>query len=223
MLILRGLCIAMSGGLNLEAVAEDVAFNLGVRGWVNQWTVKYSGSKNTSDWIAMVGPTLKISYKNFFGGATFLQAVSDYHLPTESWSRKELDAVVGYMLHPSIGILLGYKYMSGSTNNGVSHTANGLAFGATINYPIQDLHLTPYINGVYMPLSGELTFNNGDFTKVSSTQRYDIIGYSFEAGLAYQISRRWSANLGYKYQNLDWKGVARDILSGFTIGLNYSF
>ena len=75
-----------------------------------------------------------------------------------------------------------------------------------------------YLNGAILPLEGNLKFAGA-----ASDTNYDIIGYSGEAGFAYAPIDNFSISLGYKYQNLDWRHLANDILSGVTFGINYAF
>ncbi len=214
------LCTFFTGS---PAWAEDDAFgfNVGLRTWYNEWEIKpKSGGGETSDYTFMVGPNFKVSYGKFFCGASFLASVSDYKFTVVKWPRYDLDAMIGYMVHPRLGLVAGWKYIRGTSNTGTSHSIYGPTFGATFNYPIpiEVMSLAFYLNGAFLPLQGNIK-SAGAPNDVS----YDIIGYSAEAGFAYAPMDKLSISLGYKYQNLDWRDLASDILSGVTLGVNYAF
>jgi len=200
--------------------AEDWGFNVGLRTWYNDWRISpESGSSATSDYTFMVGPNFKVSYRDFFVGASFLATASDYTFPTTDWPRYDLDAMMGYMVHPRLGLVAGWKYIRGTNSTRLTHNAYGPTFGAIFNYPIsiETVNLTFYLNGAFLPLKGEISAPG---VKDNS---YDIIGYSGEAGFAYAPVDNLSISLGYKYQSLDWRHLADDILSGVTLGINYTF
>ena len=203
------------------ARAEEFGFNVGLRTWYNDWKISpESGSSNTSDYTFMLGPNFKVSYGKFFAGASFMASVSDYKFSASKWPRYDLDAMIGYMVHPRLGLVAGWKYIRGTDNTGISHSVYGPTFGATFNYPIpiEAVNLTFYLNGAFLPLRGEIRSSG-----TANDTTYDIIGWSGEAGFAYAPIDRLSISLGYKYQNLDWRHLANDILSGVTLGVNYAF
>jgi len=201
--------------------AEDFDFNVGLRTWYNDWEIApESGSSNTSDYTFMLGPNFKVSYGKFFGGASFMGTMSDYKFSGTKWPRYDLDAMLGYMVHPRLGLVAGWKYIRGTSSTGTSHSIYGPTFGLTFNYPIpiEVVNLSFYLNGAILPLEGNLKASGA-----ANDTNYDIIGYSGEAGFAYAPIDNFSISLGYKYQNLDWRHLANDILSGVTLGVNYAF
>jgi hypothetical protein len=207
-----------------EIYAEELSFSIGVKSWYNDWEITGEGSEK-SDSRIFIGPNVKLSYGKFFGGISFMMNPSDYEFPSNTeTTRKDIDVVLGYMIHPRIGLVGGYKYLTGIRRNETimnddgtigfhdSYTANGVAFGAAFNYPISSIRLTPYINGILMPLKGEYAHEN-----------YDIIGYSAEGGIVYGLFEKLSVSLGYKFQYLDWRHLAKDEMQGITFGLSYNF
>jgi len=206
--------------LSEYAFSEDFDFNVGLRTWYSDWEISpKSGSSTTSDYSFMVGPNFKVSYQKFFAGASFMATTSDYKFQNLTWPRYDLDVMIGYMVHPRLGLVAGWKSIRGTTNTGVTHSVNGPTFGATFNYPIpmEAVNVTFYLNGAFLPLQGDISGPGSNDTS------YDIIGYSAEAGFAYAPIDTLSITLGYKYQNLDWRDLANDILSGVTLGVNYAF
>jgi opacity protein-like surface antigen len=201
--------------------AEELKFSLGLRTWYNWWEIEPDGgASNTSDPAFLLGPNFKLSYGKFFGGMSYMTTVSDYRFPGSTWSRHDLDVIFGYMVHPRLGVVGGWKYLRGSQSTGPSHTAYGPALGLSFNYPlpIQDLGITFYLNAFFLPMKGEYKVPN-----IPDSPDYDITGFSAEAGFAYSPFQKFSINLGYKYQYLDWKNLANDILSGVTLGVSYEF
>lgn len=219
--IVIGAAFFMMLFLASSTYAEDFDFNVGLRTWYNDWEiVPESGDSNTSDYTFMLGPNFKVSYGKFFGGASFMATMSDYKFSGSKWPRYDLDAMLGYMVHPRLGLVAGWKYIRGTNNTGTSHSIYGPTFGLTFNYPIpiEVVNLTFYLNGAILPLEGNLKVSGA-----ANDTNYDIIGYSGEAGFAYAPIDNFSISLGYKYQNLDWRHLANDILSGVTLGVNYAF
>ncbi len=219
--IVIGITFFMMFFLTSSIYAEDFSFNVGLRTWYNDWeVVSDSGGSDTSDSTFMLGPNFKLSYGKFFGGVSFMTTMSDYKFSDSKWPRYDLDAMLGYMVHPRLGLIAGWKYIRGTSSTRTSHSVYGPVFGFTFNYPIpiEVLKLTFYLNGAFMPLEGELKYSGA-----ASETNYDIIGYSGEAGFAYALIDDLSISLGYKYQNLDWRPLAEDILSGVTFGINYPF
>jgi opacity protein-like surface antigen len=201
--------------------AEDFGFNVGLRTWYNYWEIApETVSSNKSDYTFMMGPNFKVTYGKAFAGASFMATIQDYKLSETKWPRYDLDAMLGYMVHPRIGLIGGWKYIRGTENTGLSHKAYGPTFGFAFNHPIpiEALNLSFYLNGAFLALQGELTYPGS-----AKTHSYDIIGFSGEAGFIYTAIDNLSISLGYKYQNLDWRDLANDILSGVMLGINYAF
>lgn len=200
------------------ADSKELNFNLGLRTWYDQWRVK-AFNDAASDYTFLIGPNFKLSYGNFFGGLSYMTSAQDYRFPSSEWSRHDLDVIFGYMVHPRFGVVGGFKYLRGKESTGNSHSAYGPALGLTFNYPfpIERVGLVFYLNGFFLSMQGEYKIPG------TSAPDYDIIGYSGEAGLAYEAFKDFSINLGYKYQFLKWKDLADDILSGVILGVSYGF
>ena len=200
------------------ADSKELRFDLGVRTWYNKWQVE-AFNDTDSDYTFLVGPNFKLSYGNFFGGLSYMTSAWDYEFPDSEWSRHDLDVIFGYMVHPRLGVVGGFKYLRGKGNTGKSHSEYGPVLGLAFNYPlpIEDAALIFYANGFFISMQGEYKIPG------VSTPDYDIVGYSGEAGFAYEAFENFSINLGYKYQFLKWKDLANDILSGIILGISYAF
>ncbi len=200
------------------ADSNELRFDLGLRTWCNKWDVDAFNDRS-SDHTFLVGPNFKLSYGNFFGGLSYMTTAGDYGFSDSEWSRHDLDVIFGYMVHPRLGVVGGFKYLRGKGNTGSSHSEYGPVLGLTFNYPlpIPDTGLLFYANGFFISMQGEYNVPG------VSTPDYDIVGYSGEAGLAYEAFENFSINLGYKYQFLKWKDLANDILSGIILGVSYGF
>jgi hypothetical protein len=200
------------------ADSKELRFDLGLRTWYNKWQVE-AFNDTESDYTFLVGPNFKLSYGNFFGGLSYMTNAGDYRFPDSEWSRHDLDVIFGYMVHPRLGVVGGFKYLRGKGSTGNSHSEYGPVLGLTFNYPlpIDNTGLIFYANGFFISMQGEYKIPG------VSTPDYDIIGYSGEAGFAYEAFENFSINLGYKHQFLKWKDLANDILSGIILGVSYGF
>lgn len=196
--------------------------NIGIKGWYNSWE---SGGIESDALVLMLGPSAGLTYGKWFGGISYLVTMQDYKFSNLDTGfdlkvdRSELDLTAGYMFHPRVGILAGYKYISGDGDIIAipwEYSLSGLVFGVTANYPIKDVPLT--IFGSLSYLIGEVELS---LLGVSETD--DVTGTSLDLGVAYAISEKVSANVGYKHQSFEYEGGGEDIFSALTIGLNYAF
>ena len=110
------------------ACAQEFSASVGIKAWYNKWegylTLEDVESEDES---LLVGPSVKLSYKRFFGGVTYLLSTSDYDYHNNrtyddpasgasAWAendtsagREDLDVLVGLMVHPRVGVFAGYK------------------------------------------------------------------------------------------------------------------
>lgn len=197
--------------------------SVGIKGWYNKFDYTYGSTSPTTastDYKLMVGPSIKGSYKNFFGGVTYLTTISDYNLefsPTDVMevSRKDWDIIAGYMLHPRIGLFIGYKNIELSFEGG-SRQSSGPAAGLTGNLPLGDAGFSLYGNVSYMRFSDKWSYDaGGDFDEKSN-------GYSGELGVTYSFLQRASASLGYKHQLIK-RDTEDEAYTGATFSLDYRF
>lgn len=190
-----------------------VNFGLGVKAWYNQYDVQVTLSGDDEDDFddetsselndfadsgLVAGPSLQLSYKKFFGGISYLMSLSDYeNSDGDSFERKDLDLVTGYMVHDRLGVLIGYKNVDLEYSDGTNGERSGLAVGAAFNYPVQiapknTLVLT--LNGTLFPslkIKEDPIDTNG-------------IGFSVELGAAYPIAN-WVFSLGVKMQYFEFE------------------
>lgn len=232
-----------------NASAEDFRFGVGVKTWYNDWkTALASGggtSKTSEDPVFMVGPSLKASYGKVFAGTSYLVSTSDYKTDISSADfpsdtlrsdRKDLDVIAGYMLHPSLSIFAGYKYIKADLKDTYNTVGNpavfessdidrkiyGPAVGFSTSYAFSGMPLSIYGNAAYMMLKSK-------FSSASDSLKGDSDGFSLEAGANYNIYKGFSASAGYKYQKftteMDDSSIDEwdDVFKGFTLGANYSF
>ncbi|GFO56736.1 hypothetical protein GMSM_37430 [Geomonas sp. Red276] len=216
------------------AMADDLSFGLGVKGWYNDFKFAANNSGNnftvkTKDPALMIGPTAKIGYGKYFAGVTYLTSATDYKLEnsTEKVSRDDIDVLVGYMLIPQFGIVGGYKaiFLEGKYPGGTEKfKKQGGVLGVTGNVPLP-LGLAVYGNLGGLYLTQEYTDTNFQTDLLDR----DYYGFSVEAGLGYRIIAGLSANLGYKYQGLYMiKKHSTDTsfdetYQGLTFGVDYRF
>jgi len=206
---------------SMASAEEKPAFNVGIKSWYNSWE---SGSVK-SDPILMMGPSITLKLDKFFAGISYLTSLADYEFSDVLLSgdkltgkRNDLDLVVGYMFHPRVGIVGGYKHISGDFTytwagfeGDAEMTVSGPVLGVTANYPIENTPAVLFGNLTYLSGEAEFTGGGGSITE-------DASGTTLDLGVAYSVSERTSVNLGYKHQ--DFEG---DIFSGFTFGINFAF
>ncbi len=221
-------CITLFFSLSVSVFAEDFSVGIGVRGWYSGWNFSREESDNP---VLLIGPSLKLQYGKFFTGISYLKSVSNYDFKESTGERfiiedrNDIAIIIGYMLHPRFGLMIGYKLIQFFNKNVVSsdyfkNRMRGPAIGLTFNYPVSDTGLALFGNGSYLLLEYEELY--GGFKKEAN----DFKGGSLDAGIAYGFSKNVSANLGYKYQLMTFKfdGVGgHHIISGPTFGLDYRF
>jgi hypothetical protein len=223
--------------LSLSTVqADELSLSLGIKARYNELiirleneSVKFGG--DSQDSILLLGPSLKLSYGNFFGGVSWLQTIGRYSMDFFSLTANEegnidismsdLDALVGYMFHPRVGILAGYKSYTGRSTPGFDQrfdlSIKGPAVGLTYNYPFKKSPWLFIANVSYMP-SLEYSFLEG---QLDSEQ--DMDGYSAEVGLTYGSTEKIAYTVGVKHQELEsdlgdnWRYL------GLTVSVDYRF
>lgn len=237
---------------------DSFKYSLGIKTWYNKWTAtatddatkNFEPQERDSQWIFMVGPTLKVSYGKFYGGFSFSQNLTDYEFSgsinttpvrnfTYTWTRQDLDIVLGYWFHPNISLFTGYKWFNGYSffkqmDGGVANIerynayrreGSGLVFGVSANFPIETLYIVPYFSGTYMPLNGESRENANLATGRTQEliRHYNLPTWAVEGGFSTLNYHGFSASIGYKYQVMEWDKDAKDVSQGVTFSLNYGF
>ncbi len=116
-------------------------------------------------------------------------------------SMSDLDALVGYMLHPRVGILAGYKSYTGRSTPGFTDrfdlSIKGPAIGLDYNYTFKESPWMFIANVSYMP-SMEYSFLEGQ-----RDSEQDMDGYSAEVGLTYGSMEKIAFSVGVKLQELN--------------------
>ncbi|MBF0224139.1 MAG: outer membrane beta-barrel protein [Desulfobacterales bacterium] len=219
LILMCGLIIAS------PALAEDNVYTvIGVKTWYCSWDL---GGSYKSQQSFLMGPSLKIAKDNFFCGVTYLISLNDYEFDKSvSVSRSDLDLMMGYMLHPRIGLVTGYKAIETKIDSNNTNIANqnytSPVFGVTTNYPISlgslDFILTANLN--YLPVS-IMHYNKQE--KKSTDWGDNNNGYSGEAGIAFMIGDNIAINTGLKYQLFKWINGSNDKFKGITLSLDYRF
>jgi hypothetical protein len=191
--------------------------------------VKFGG--DSQDSRLLLGPSFKLSYGKYFGGVSWLQTIGRYSLDFFSFTAKEegnidqsmsdLDALVGYMVHPRVGLLVGYKSYTGRSTPQFNHrfdlSIKGFAAGLACNYPLNDSPWLFTANASYMPAL-EYSFVEG----IRNSEQ-DMDGYSVEVGLTYSITENVAYSVGVKHQELEsdlgdsWRYL------GLTVSVDYRF
>jgi opacity protein-like surface antigen len=227
------------------AASEDFSFGVGLKGWNNTFKLKFTdqttgasfaGDSNSS--ALMLGPTAKLSYKQLIMGATYLATVSDYEnkdatgIVSDKMSRNDIDIIAGYMFIPQFGVVGGYKAitMEKKFEDGVTpdrkYSLDGWALGLTSSVPLpfEAVRMAIYGNAAYLLMKQTIDF--GDNTP---DRKDDFTGYSAELGLACNIVAGLSAQVGYKWQQLeskkndDYSNKITENFKGVSFGADYRF
>ncbi len=217
----------------VTSYANNVSVSIGLRSWINSWEIEGWGE----EYGFLIGPSIKISAGNFFGGISFLNGQYRYErfvaegVDTDDYEvvRSDTDIVIGYMLNRRFGIIGGYKQInnkvsahvydsfSGTVSHDFSWKITGPAFGLMFNLPFGEMPLVFVASTSYMP-SLDVRSKYLDIEEMN--------GFTTELGLAYSLSNRFALSGGYKYQSLesDSDTPFGDLkFSGFTIGVIYQF
>lgn len=229
------LCILMSFWC-VTSYANNVSVSIGLRSWINSWEIEGWGE----EYVSLIGPSIKISSGNFFGGIISLNGRYRYErfvaegVDTDEYEvvRNDTDIVIGYMLNRRFGIIGGYKYInnfvrsnvydsySGTVSRNFSWNISGPAFGLMFNLPFGEMPLVFVASTSYMP-SLDVRSKILDIEEIE-----EMNGFTAELGLAYSLFNRFALSVGYKYQSLesDSDTPFGDLeFSGFTIGAIYQF
>lgn len=209
LLICAGLACAIVMSAHNTVLASDWNWSAGVKSWYSNINIEYDGSiaeREGEDAALLVGPEIKLSNGSFFGGVSALFSASKYKFEDGfELSRTDLDAVLGYMVHPRFGVFTGYKRLA--YDSGTRYDCG--IVGAGVNMPLKSF--TFILNGAYFPYVKSNWSNTDDFT-----------GWSIEPGVSYNFFQNNLFYAGYKYQqfNQEFGDVTFD---GFLISYNYQF
>lgn len=224
-------CVVTLLFVSMVYAEEKLQINVGLKGWYNSWE---SGGIESDGSVLMAGPSISVKLSKWFAGISYLTTLADYEFSNMIFvgdklatNRNDLDLVAGYMFHPRVGVVGGYKHISGDFEysfggvgvpvGDIELSISGPVLGVTANYPIENTPVALFGSLTYLFGEAELTAGG-----VSATE--DITGTTFDLGASYAISEKVSANVGYKHQSFEGdEGGGEDIFSGLTFGLNYAF
>ncbi len=211
----------------LSIAESETNVSVGLKTWYTGWKSKEAGGVPSEEAVFLVGPSIKFSKDKLFGGITYVTSTKDFEFKrptrTDTRSRNDIDAIIGYMIHQRVGLFTGLKYVFGETkevepgqpDSSSKYRLYGMAYGATINYPVPDTPMVLVANYSYVPTKFR--------SKNERAGRYSVDKGSFaitayEGTAIYALSRSFSANIGYKHQVL-----TTETFSGFTFGVDYRF
>lgn len=254
------LCFMFLTGVTKSAFAEGDNLNLvfGYKAWINSWQtgttvyIPQAGANiqsYTSDPVIASIPSVSLKYENFYISSGYMisptytfKTYSDtinisstpYTVNYENTAtRTELDVNIGYYVHPSVSLAIGYKevkqnYHSKQYGTGLvtdisdsTTTISGITFGITGGATIGG-GFNMYANLAYSPMKA----------KYSGGGEEDNAPYiSSEFGFGYRAGSNFTLSLGYKYQAIDtinnesgYGGqIGPDVTKGFIFGANYIF
>ncbi|MDP2681694.1 MAG: hypothetical protein Q8P28_02650 [Deltaproteobacteria bacterium] len=257
------MCVFVATGKMDLASAEEGKFTavIGYKGWFNQWltgtlnndtTNGANVSTFTSDYEYTSIPVISLRYDNLFVSGSYYMPTK-FSFPDTSYrityttvgtitetakttaEREEWDTSIGYYVHPSIGLTVGYKnikqeYTTTLRSPGIVYTPattkstttiKGPTVGITGGYPLGSGF------GAYYAFSYgwlESSYEGVSRTDDSSYRLTDI-GFSFKPGTA-----PLAFTLGYRSQLIDTKfptnlgeQIGPDDTKGFVLGANLIF
>lgn len=253
---------AVLAGQNSFA-ADDVTFTAGVKIWNNKWTSwdvfsprqigtvngtpiiipgaseNYTSGDNAA-WI----PSLSLRYRDFlFAGSYF--ANHSYSIPGNPGSfnadRKEMDALVGYYVLPTVAVIGGYKEVKQTFGGNYNYKYSGPIFGVNASAPLTggfSLYGTAALGRLDADLPADMVARN-----TTTASNYNADYKLGEVGIAYAFDVRASmpgvkslvATLGYRNQIIATNAQIRytpttsrgtelrDTTEGLTLGLTAVF
>ncbi len=134
----------------LSIAESETNVSVGLKTWYTGWKSKEAGGVPSEEAVFLVGPSIKFSKDKLFGGITYVTSTKDFEFKrptrTDTRSRNDIDAIIGYMIHQRVGLFTGLKYVFGETkevepgqpDSSSKYRLYGMAYGATINYPVPD-------------------------------------------------------------------------------------
>lgn len=234
-------------------VGKDTFMSIGAKAWINNWQTNLTGNSGKSWTMLTAGPTIgvipsvSLKHKKLLLSGSFMMT-PDYTFPTESFyngagtlytlkikgTRQESDLNVGYYVHPSVVLTMGYKgitekftvvnSLSGTTTNKVY--LNGMTLGIAGSAPIGN-GFSVYGNGV----GGWMAVTYTPASTYTDSAMYE----ASEMGVAWKAPNApLSASLGYKFQLIQTSISAKnsttyqslprnEVTRGFMLGLNFVF
>ncbi|MEK6651414.1 MAG: hypothetical protein AABY50_00610 [Nitrospirota bacterium] len=251
---LLGLGFLLMTGISFAEEKDELQVTMGIKTWYNTWSEQFNTGygtgrdrfyKSTSDPVLSIGPTISFKKGQYFGGVTYLQAVSDYKTDftyrtsatarthtTESTSRYDIDGLAGYYFHPRVGGFVGYKYAhvgmkrtedyldnSGNRTDGktekLSVNIYGPVLGLTANYPLGTTGLTPFANLSYYWVK--------QINKTEPADSANMSGPSIELGIGYAAYKNLTLTAAYKYQIFYGTTYDDVTFKGPSFSVNYTF
>ncbi len=152
--------------------------------------------------------------------------------------REEYDINVGYYFLPGVAVSLGYKSIKLShsyTYQWIGAAAKPGAYDVTYKTPIIGIQASSQLGGssFYLYGNGAISIGNSltrEDTSNLVTPTSDGSYSAAELGVGYAISKNMVFSIGTKYQvanvkdsDTSGKGTMRDVTSGVTAGISYTF
>ncbi len=254
-------CAVLAGLLACQGAfaADDLTVTAGVKMWNNKWTSwdaipslrtgagiipGYSENYTSSDNAAWI-PSLSMRYRDFMAAGSYFVNHS-YGMPGASGNfnadRKEMDAVVGYYVLPTVALIGGYKEVKQSFKGAAGNsdfTYSGPIFGVNASAPLTggfSLYGTAALGRLDAKLPGSIV---GTLTSNNYNADYKLaevgIAYAFDVRASMPGVKSLVATFGYRSQVIATKAdlrdtptttrstELRDTTEGLTLGLTAVF
>ena len=244
-------------------VGKDVFVAFGYKAWINTWQTNLTGSG--VNWEQLVKgpvlasiPNMSIRVKNFLLAGSYM-STGDYKFPSDSYyvnfpagsaigtlkapvttgSRTEGDFNIGYYVHRSVLLTMGYKGVTekfsvydplskATTESKVYY--NGVTLGIAGSVPV-GAGFAIYGNGVggwlsttYQPASTYLDNAMYEASELGVAYKVPHVPFSMSAGYKFQLIQTHINSLNLSAANAQYTNLPRsDVTRGFMIGLNCVF
>jgi opacity protein-like surface antigen len=215
---------------NSDARAEDgTDVKAGIKMWLNDWTRTAPEGTVRSDSVMLLGPAISLKFRNqVFANASYLFSASDYSFANQAVlgtvDRQDADFTIGYLVIPEFGLLAGYKNTRmKNRDTGIPSTVSGPLIGVRVSTPV-DAAVSFYggLNYLFTRFKG--TTSSSTVTPVQVGFQEDSPGWSFEFGVQFAFTRKFSGLFGYQYEtNTGTDSRVEDTFSGVTFGAMVAF
>ena len=132
------------------------------------------------------------------------------------FDRQDIDIAAGYMITHSFGAFVGYRDSSMKASTKEKETSFGPLVGIRGAVPVNEA----------LSIYGKLTYliNRLKTETPDQVMNQSNNGWIGEAGVKYELSRQFSANLGYQYETTKAQNDGfQDTFRGVTLGAMYAF
>ncbi len=226
--LLSSACFFLSGA----AHASDFSFSVGFDYWKPDWDYTVSGKSNfdaSSTTDGMFGPNIRIGYRAFYAGISYLTGDFDFDLSNtdnDTGNRDDYTYFAGYNFLNYFTARIYYEDFNFKHNfdsqSGITQDQTGLGFGIGAFYPFADTGFFVLGSASYTPF-GNLKYKL-HFSDNHESEDGDATKYTFDGGIGYYFNFPLSLTVGYRYSKTDTDDDFMDNeFKGVTFSASYTF